>query len=204
MTVPASCPTVDPTTGETLIDPVIEMFNLANPMRGTAEGFLTVIGGHVYRGSAVPQLDGRYVFGAYSTQTRWPPAGAVYTATPGSGGGLWTSEKVDVFGPARTARSGHYLLGFGQDLTGEVYVLTTDNLGPTGNTGRVYRLASDAHRGAIDAVSLRRRRSNRGRRRRPLRRSTRAAPGRPRFSATLVAMVVVRQAPPLAGARRRP
>ena len=37
---------------------------------------------------------------------------------------------------------GQYLLGFGQDLTGEVYVLAKDNLGPTGNTGRVYRLTS--------------------------------------------------------------
>lgn len=139
-TVPASCPTVDPTTGEALIDPVIEMFNLANPMRGSAEGFQTVIGGHVYRGTTVPQLDGRYVFGAYSTQ-EMGPGGAVYTASRSSGAGQWAPEKVAFVGRPDGAL-GHFLLGFGQDLTGEVYVLTTDNVGPTGNTGRVYKLAS--------------------------------------------------------------
>ena len=142
MTVPPSCPTVDPTTGETLIDPVIEMPNIANPMRGTAEGFLTIIGGHVYRGTAVPQLDGRYVFGAYSTQ-EMAAAGAVYIAVPRSDAGLWTSEKV-TFTDRPDGALGHYLLGFGQDLTGEVYVLTTDTLGPTGATGRVYRLTTTA------------------------------------------------------------
>jgi glucose/arabinose dehydrogenase len=143
-TVPASCPSVDPTTGEALIDPVIEMFNLANPMRGSAEGILTVIGGHVYRGTTLPQLDGRYVFGAFSTQGfDMPPAGAVYTASRGSGGGQWAFEKV-TFADRPNGALGHYLHGFGQDLTGEVYVLTTDNLGPTGTTGRVYRLASRA------------------------------------------------------------
>ena len=39
-----------------------------------------------------------------------------------------------------TRRLGHYVLGFGQDLAGEMYVLTTDMTGPSGTTGRVYRL----------------------------------------------------------------
>jgi hypothetical protein len=38
-------------------------------------------------------------------------------------------------------RLGHYVMGFGQDEAGEVYVLTSDSQGPTGETGRVYRLA---------------------------------------------------------------
>jgi glucose/arabinose dehydrogenase len=148
-TVPPSCPTVDPTTGETLIDPVIEMPNFANPTRGTAEGLLTIIGGHVYRGTAVPQLDGRYVFGAFSTE-EMVAAGAVYIATPRSGAGLWTSEKV-TFADRPDGALGHYLLGFGQDLTGEVYLLATDSLGPTGSTGRVYRLTATTTAAAAPA-----------------------------------------------------
>jgi hypothetical protein len=139
-TVPASCPSVDPTTGQALLDPVIEVFNLGNPMRGSADGFLTIIGGNVYRGRAVPQLAGRYVFGGYST-AEMGPAGAVYTATRGSGAGMWPIEKV-TFADRPDGALGHFLLGFGQDLTGEVFVLTTDNTGPAGTTGRVYRLAS--------------------------------------------------------------
>jgi hypothetical protein len=35
---------------------------------------------------------------------------------------------------------GAYLLGFGQDDLGDVYVLVSEEPGPTGRTGRVYRL----------------------------------------------------------------
>jgi mono/diheme cytochrome c family protein len=33
-----------------------------------------------------------------------------------------------------------YVLGLGEDAAGEVYLLTTDNTGPTGTTGRVFRV----------------------------------------------------------------
>jgi hypothetical protein len=131
-------------TGEPLVDPVIEMFNLENPMRGGAQGLQTVIGGYVYRGQMVPQLSGRYVFGGYSTDAM-APAGAVFAAVPGSGAGTWTSETIAFSGQPNGA-VGHYVLGFGQDRRGEVYVMTIDNTGPTGNTGRVYRLANAATR----------------------------------------------------------
>ena len=39
-----------------------------------------------------------------------------------------------------SGRLDHYLLGFGQDPAGEMYVLTSDEQGPRGTTGRVYRL----------------------------------------------------------------
>ncbi len=37
-------------------------------------------------------------------------------------------------------RLGTFLLGFGQDPNGEVYLLTTANLAPTGSTGQVHRM----------------------------------------------------------------
>ena len=55
--------------------------------------------------------------------------------------GQWTTEKV-TFADTPDGALGHFVHGFGQDLDGEVYVLTTDNRGPTGSTGRVYRLAA--------------------------------------------------------------
>jgi hypothetical protein len=39
-----------------------------------------------------------------------------------------------------TGRVGSYVLGFGQDRAGEMYVLTTDRMGPAGTTGKVFRL----------------------------------------------------------------
>jgi prephenate dehydrogenase len=38
------------------------------------------------------------------------------------------------------ARLGHHLLGSGQDLAGEIYVLTTDQRARPETTERVYRL----------------------------------------------------------------
>jgi hypothetical protein len=39
-----------------------------------------------------------------------------------------------------SGRIDHYVLGLGQDLAGEMYVLMTDQTGPAGTTGKVFRL----------------------------------------------------------------
>ncbi|HEX2077465.1 MAG TPA: PQQ-dependent sugar dehydrogenase [Longimicrobium sp.] len=130
---PASCPTTDPTTGVPLTDPVIEYAHLSNGGLG-----LVVVGGYVYRGDNVRQLRGRYIFGDWSRAFATPD-GTLFTAAPRSSG-MWPMQELIVSNNA-SGRLGHYLLGFGQDADGEVYVLTTNNAGPTGSTGRVYRIA---------------------------------------------------------------
>lgn len=57
------------------------------------------------------------------------------------GTGLWPMQELNIASNPG-GRLGHYLLGFGQDADGEVYVLTTSLAGPGGTTGRVYRLAA--------------------------------------------------------------
>ena len=53
--------------------------------------------------------------------------------------GSWEHSELRV--ASRTGgRLGRFILGFGQDEDGEVYVLTTENVGPFGTTGRVYRI----------------------------------------------------------------
>jgi glucose/arabinose dehydrogenase len=124
------CPTHDP-RGEPLLDPVIAYANSFQPGGlGTA-----VVGGHVYRGADVPQLRGRYIFGDWS-RSFGTPDGSVFLASPG--GRLWNIQQIGF--PDRGGRIGHYVLGFGQDPAGEVYVLTSDSSGPRDETGRVYRL----------------------------------------------------------------
>ncbi|HEX2190984.1 MAG TPA: PQQ-dependent sugar dehydrogenase [Longimicrobiaceae bacterium] len=130
--VPEDCPEVDPTTGEPLRDPVIEFANTKNPVGGLA---LTVVGGHVYRGSRVPALAGMYVFGG-ATASFTAPDGRLFAAAP-QASGLWPMRELLIDG---TDRLGHVVKGFGQDLDGEVYVLASEILGPTGSTGKVFRL----------------------------------------------------------------
>lgn len=131
--VPATCPTTAP-GGEPLIDPVIE---LANTNQANGVG-LVVVGGHVYRGEELDDdWDGRYFFGVWSARAAVPD-GRVFVAEPGTGAGLWSYEEVR-FGNTPGGRLGHYILAFGQDQDGEVYVLTSDVTGPTGGSGKVFR-----------------------------------------------------------------
>ena len=126
---PATCPSTGE-FGEPLIDPVIEYANANNGGPG-----VVVVGGYVYRGEDVPELEGSYIFGDYS-EAFDQPDGIVFRAS--MGGASWSFQEMR-FG-ADQRRLGHYLLGFGQDLDGEIYILTTDRGHPSGTTGRVYRL----------------------------------------------------------------
>ena len=130
---PAECPTTDP-EGNPLIDPIIEIKNAKQP---GGLGF-AIVGGHVYRGKALPSLKGQYIFGTWSV-TRGTPDGLVFVATP-KPSGLWDYREV-TFENTPDGKLKHYLLNFGQDTKGEVYLLTSDATGPAGNTGKVYKLA---------------------------------------------------------------
>lgn len=130
-----SCPDSD-SLGNTLTDPVIE-FKTGNKSKG-GQG-LVVIGGYIYRGEDIPELDGRYVFGTW-TQEHEQPQGAIFVADR-SDEDLWKFNTLRIQ-HGDTAGLGHFLLSFGQDRDGELYLLTTDKVGPTGQTGRVYKLTS--------------------------------------------------------------
>ena len=130
----SECPSVDP-FGNRLIDPVIEMLNAANPAPGIKT--LTVIGGNVYRGDDIKSLKGDYVFGSFSRSGT--PQGELFIAKP-AGPGLWPFQEITL--ASFTDHLGAFIKGFGQDLQGEIYVATSTVLGPSGTTGKVYKLVA--------------------------------------------------------------
>jgi glucose/arabinose dehydrogenase len=113
------CPTVTP-NGERLVPPIIEYPHGGGEVSGNA-----VVGGYCYEGSAVPGLQGEYVFGDFVSD------GTVFVATEPESG-LWPTRAVPVdhpdFGPRIT--------GFGRDSEGEILVCCV------GDGGRVLRLTS--------------------------------------------------------------
>jgi hypothetical protein len=121
--------------GRSLIDPIIEYQN-ANAEGGLG---LVVIGGNVYRGSALPDWDGYYIFGDWSTGFEQPNGTLLMAMPPEAGGEMWTMQELIVEG-SENGRLNEYLLSFGQDNDGEIYILTTETPGPSGNTGKVYKL----------------------------------------------------------------
>ena len=129
------CPEEDK-MGNPLIDPVIEF-----KQGGTDDGGkgLVVIGGYVYRGEMIENLAGKYIFGTW-TQHHGKPAGAVFMATPKETG-MWDFQKLKI-AQTNSTSIGHYLLSFGQNNNGEMFVLTTDEEGPTGNTGKVFKMVA--------------------------------------------------------------
>ncbi len=101
---------------------------------------IAAIGGFVYRGDAYPPMTGRYVFGDFGQDFLLPSGRLFY---------------MDVEGPeAFTIREfylapdgnplGQALFGIGEDEDGELYVLASDNIGPTGTAGVVYRIVPPA------------------------------------------------------------
>jgi glucose/arabinose dehydrogenase len=115
--------------GETLINPVIEY---SHTMIG-----LVVIGGVVYRGTDLPELAGQYIFADWSSSFAIPD-GTIFVAEENEGG-TWQFTEAGIEGQL-TGRLNRFVLGFGQDTDGEVYVLTSNISTPTGNTGRVFKI----------------------------------------------------------------
>ncbi len=129
----ASCPMTD-SAGKAFVDPVIEIINSANP-KGGGLG-IAIIGGFVYRGKALPDLDGKYIFGMLSGDFT-SPSGKVYQAEMSSTG-TWTYKELNF--PGFSPNLGQYLKSFGQDQDGEIYLITSAQIGPQGNTGKVYKI----------------------------------------------------------------
>jgi glucose/arabinose dehydrogenase len=126
----SGCPTIGE-DGLPLIDPVFEYTH--------AQVGIAVVGGYRYRGSAVPELDGDYVFADFSAD--WAadaiPRGSLLAATPRpTGAGPWEWRRLTVEG----GPLGRFVTGMGEDADGELYLLTRTTLGPTGQTGEVLRL----------------------------------------------------------------
>lgn len=119
------------TEGLDLIDPVAEYDH---------EEGIAVVGGFVYRGSEVPPLKGRYVFGDFINPN--DGRGRLFQlAKPNARpGGL---QHSDIREPSVEGLDGESLLvlGFGEDAAGELYLLTNETGVPFGDTGAVHKIA---------------------------------------------------------------
>jgi len=92
---------------------------------------IAVIGGFVYRGSAVPFLSGRYVFGDFARSFF-------------GNGRLFVNAGLEIRELRIRGRSdlGVKLLGFGQDARGEIYVLGNAQGAPGGTSGVIMKIVA--------------------------------------------------------------
>lgn len=132
---PPTCPRTD-ARGEPLIDPVLQYRNTRHGGIGTA-----IIGGYVYRGDELPALSGRYVFGDWSRDFTRADGTLFAARTEPGDDGLWPFDRLHIEGRP-DGRLGEYVLAFARGPEEELYLLTSAHTGPTGSTGRVFRLAA--------------------------------------------------------------
>jgi glucose/arabinose dehydrogenase len=143
----APCP-VTGSHGESLIGPVIETgHDVGN----------VIVGGYIYRGTAMPDLVGKYIFGEWSTSfTRGDGTLLVASPPPGyeigmyprnaenispSDNRMWTIREFSITNTTN-GRMNAYVTGFGEDASHELYVLTSMKSGPdpAATTGVIWKL----------------------------------------------------------------
>ena len=133
---PEDCAKVD-ASGQPFIDPILEYKNINGFKRDPEAKGISVTGGYVYRGKALPPLTGKYIFGDWSRN--WAlPDGALFVASPPASGDSkrWTLDPLEL----ASGKVGAYITAFGQDADGELYVLTNGKNALTGKTGKVFKL----------------------------------------------------------------
>ena len=102
-----------------LIDPIAEY----DHDEGTA-----IIGGFVYHGSLIPELQGKYVFGDLTRPGSGPGGRLLYAD-------LTTGLIQELMIGNADSPLGLFVKGFGQDANGELYVLGSTTIGPSGTAG---------------------------------------------------------------------
>jgi glucose/arabinose dehydrogenase len=120
---------------------------LIDPISGTLgtleydhnEG-ISITGGFVYRGTAIPELYGKYIFGDLALKTTPARAdGRIFYADLQTG--LIQAFPLAQFGGSAILPNGLTVHGFGQDAAGELYALVT-NTSANGGGGLVYKLVA--------------------------------------------------------------
>jgi glucose/arabinose dehydrogenase len=132
--------------------------NLIDPITGTmgtlqydhGDG-ISITGGFVYRGSAIPELFGKYVFGDLAIRNAPPRVdGRIFYAD------LETGEIKEFrmpFFDNHQLPDGLTVHGFGQDGNGELYAMVT-NTPPNGTGGIVYMLTPVPEPGSFALLIL--------------------------------------------------
>jgi glucose/arabinose dehydrogenase len=101
-----------------LIDPIFEYPH--QPTRQRPDAGLSITGGYVYRGEALPSLQGLYVFGDFES-------GRIWGLRADDGKRAEAGELIDLRDNPRLN-----IASFGEDAAGELYILAFD--------GRIHRL----------------------------------------------------------------
>lgn len=135
--------TMTDTLGKPFIEPVAWYKHPArNKLDPNSLEGISVTGGYVYRGKAIKDLAGKYVFADWS-RTWALPDGVFFTASREGKGrnSKWKLESLPV-STTTGEKLKAYIVALGEDDQGELYVLTNGRNSLTGKTGKVFKLVA--------------------------------------------------------------
>ena len=141
---PRSAPTNAVTVGadgKPFVDPVLTYKTLRGRGADSNAFGVTVTGGYVYRGKAIPALVGKYIFADWSRSMAIAD-GTLLVATIPSGnaaGARWTAEPLAVK-DFPDGRIKSFIWALGEDADGELYVLANGINSAFGTRGKVFKL----------------------------------------------------------------
>jgi hypothetical protein len=106
---------------------------------------ISVIGGFVYRGTAIPELRGRFVFGDFSKAIVFNPEfgfldGRLFYLQKKNLRKNQSSMIKELRPIVKASETPFLVLGFGQDANGELYVMGNSSGTPFGNTGFIKKI----------------------------------------------------------------
>jgi glucose/arabinose dehydrogenase len=93
----------------------------------------SITGGFVYRGTENEKLIGKYIFGDWSSSFVIPRGSLYYLEEVKSG--VW--QRFDL---VTSEIFNRFIMSFGEDENGELYVLSKTSLGPTGSSGDIRKI----------------------------------------------------------------
>ena len=138
----ADCPKVG-ANGEPLIDPIIAYKNATGFPKDPEVKGISVTGGYVYRGKALPHLSGKYIFADWS-RNFGIPSGTMFVATRPSLAGetRWTLESLEMAKHPK-GRLTAFITALGEDADGELYFLTNGSNQLVGKNGKIFKLVPE-------------------------------------------------------------
>lgn len=143
---PANAPRVG-ARGEPLLDPILTYKHVVGVKNDPEALGTSITGGYVYRGKALKNLRGQYVFADWSRN--WGLAQGVLVAAqkPVNGSGPWSLERLEIVAgenfPGTTfggQKYPGYVTGIGQDADGELFILTNGSNSLIHGKGRIWKL----------------------------------------------------------------
>jgi glucose/arabinose dehydrogenase len=88
---------------------------------------ISITGGYVYNGNAIPMLKGKYIFADWT--------GPMFFLEQSEKS--WQKGNIELLDkPSGDLK----ILGFAEDLKSELYVLTNQEVGPKGSNGAIYKI----------------------------------------------------------------